>query len=166
MRNHGQGQALDQAVIGWNACLDGIQAAVLRLKLQYLAGQNEQRRAHARAYRQALDALDGVVTPYEAPHGRHVYHLYVVRVPHRDALVTALQARGIQCRIHYPVPVHLQDAWRFLGYEQGSFPVAEACAAEFLSLPMFPDLTEAQIRRVVGAFCQCQQPDHAYAAAP
>ncbi|MCP5520989.1 MAG: DegT/DnrJ/EryC1/StrS family aminotransferase [Verrucomicrobiales bacterium] len=166
MRNHGQPRDHHQEVIGWNARMDGIQAAVLRLKLDSLTAQNERRRAHARAYHQAFQDLDTVVTPFEAPHGLPVHHLYVLRVLERDALLAALGARGIECRVHYPLPVHLQEAWRFLGYERGAFPVAERCVSEFLSLPMFPELTGEQIGRVVTELKSCLQPDHAHADCP
>ena len=85
------------------------------------------------------------------PHGRHVYHIYAVRVGNRDAIVKRMADQGVATGIHYPIPLHLQEAYRSLGYAAGSFPVAERCAAEFLSLPMFPELAAEQIRQVVGA---------------
>lgn len=166
LRDHGQVQKHHHAMIGWNARMDGIQAAVLRLKLDRLPWQNERRRAHARAYNRALGTVDGLETPYEAAHGRHVYHLYVLRVENRDAVLDALADHGIQCRVHYPIPVHLQEACRFLGHERGAFPVAERCASQFLSLPMFPELTREQIERVVSELNECQQPAQAHAPVP
>ena len=128
--------------------MDGIQAAVLRVKLKGLDRGNSARRAHARRYEELLSGLDGLTLPVAAEYGVPIYHLYVVRVPDRDRILQALAGRGIGCGIHYPTPVHLQDAYRSLGLGPGSFPVAERCAAEFLSLPMFPELTPKQIETV------------------
>jgi len=148
-RDHGQTRKYHHAVVGWNARMDGIQGAVLALKLQHLGRNNEARRAHADAYNRALSSVEEVITPVEAPDGRHVYHVYAVRVRNRDHVRESLAARGVQCHIHYPVPIHLQEGYAFLGHRRGAFPVAERCASEFLSLPMFPELTRAQIERVV-----------------
>ena len=149
LRDHGQARKYHHAVVGWNARMDGIQGAVLRVKLKYLDQGNAARRAHAQLYNQHLASLNGLATPKEAEYGRHVYHLYVVRVKERDRMLEALAGKGIGCGIHYPIPVHLQEAYRHLGYEKESFLVAERCAEEFLSLPMFPELTPAQIETVV-----------------
>ena len=148
-RDHGQAKKYHHAVIGWNARMDGIQGAALRVKLKYLARGNEARRANARLYEGHLAGIEGLTRPEEAAYGRHVYHLYVVRLQGRDQVLQAMAQRGIACGIHYPIPVHLQEAYRFLGYEKGSFPVAERCAEEFLSLPMYPELSAEQIQVVV-----------------
>jgi len=148
-RDQGQSKKYYHSVIGWNARLDGIQGAVLRVKLKYLPGWNESRRKHAREYTRLLSPVDGVIEPCEADYAKHVYHIYALRVKQRDRLMNALAAKGISCGIHYPVPIHLQEAYRFLGLTRGSFPVAERCAEEFLSLPMFPELTSEQIAYVV-----------------
>ena len=148
-RDQGQSKKYYHSVIGWNARLDGIQGAVLKVKLKYLAAWNESRREHAREYTRLLSAVDGVIAPCEAAYAKHVYHIYAVRVKQRDRLMNALAGKGISCGIHYPVPIHLQEAYRFLGLPRGSFPVAERCAEEFLSLPMFPELTTEQISYVV-----------------
>ena len=148
-RDHGQAKKYYHGVIGWNARMDGIQGAVLRVKLKYLADWNEARRAHAREYTRLLSSVEGVILPREADYAKHVYHIYAIRTGQRDRLMTALAEQGISCGIHYPVPIHLQEAYRSLGLAAGSFPVAEKCAEEFLSLPMFPELTTGQIAYVV-----------------
>ena len=148
-RDHGQAKKYYHNVIGWNARMDGIQGAVLSVKLKYLAGWNEARREHAREYNRLFSPVAGVSEPREADYARHVFHIYAVRVKQRDRLLAYLSEKGISCGIHYPVPIHLQKAYHGLGLAQGSFPVAEACAEEFLSLPMFPELTSEQINLVV-----------------
>ncbi|HEV7923783.1 MAG TPA: DegT/DnrJ/EryC1/StrS family aminotransferase [Verrucomicrobiae bacterium] len=154
-RDHGQDRKYQHSVVGWNARLDGIQGAVLSIKLKHLDVNNVRRRAHALQYDQLLGGMEEIVTPFEAPHNRHVYHVYAVRVQARNQVLQALAERGISCAIHYPVPVHLQEAYRFLGCEEGSFPVTERCAQEFLSLPMFPELTHQQIRAVATELKSC-----------
>ena len=96
-----------------------------------------------------LDDVDGMMPPAEADYAKHVYHVYSVRTPERDAMIQALKAKEIYCGIHYPVPLHLQEAYRSLGYTKGDFPVAEQCCDTIMSLPMFPELTEEQIGEVV-----------------
>src|SRR5580765_5105978 len=149
LRDHGQAKKYQHALIGWNARMDGIQGAALRVKLKLLDRGNQARRAHAQFYDQHLADVEEVILPTEAEYARHVYHLYVVRVQDRDRALRTMANRGIACGIHYPIPVHLQDAYRFLGYRKGSFPVAERCAEEFLSLPMYPELTTTQTGAVV-----------------
>jgi dTDP-4-amino-4,6-dideoxygalactose transaminase len=149
LRDHGQERKYHHSCIGWNARMDGIQAAILRVKLKGLDRGNAARRAHARLYGELLAGLAHVTVAPPAAHGVHVYHLYVVRVPERDRVLQALAQRGIACGIHYPQPVHLQEAYRHLGLGPGSFPVVERCADEILSLPMYPELTPAQIKSVV-----------------
>jgi dTDP-4-amino-4,6-dideoxygalactose transaminase len=145
LRDHGQERKYCHCMIGWNARMDGIQGAVLTVKLRHLWRWNDARRARASAYASALEGASGIVVPVEASGRRHVYHVFAVRVAGRDSILEALKARDIHCGIHYPVPVHLQGAYRDLGLEEGSFPVAERCAREFLSLPMFPELTNEQV---------------------
>jgi len=151
LRDHGQARKYYHDMVGWNGRMDGIQGAVLRLKLQHLDRANAARRAHAAHYNRLLSRFDQIITPFEAPYARHVYHIYALRVSQRERLIRELGERGIACGIHYPVPVHLQVAYRHLGYQPGDFPVAEQCASEFLSLPMFPELTEEQVEFVAGA---------------
>jgi len=149
LRDHGQVRKYHHAMVGWNCRMDGIQAAVLRIKLRHLDSANLLRRAHAAHYDQALRDIVGIVTPVEAAYARHVYHVYAIRLHPRDEVVGILKKNGIECGIHYPVPVHLQEAYGSLGYEPGAFPVAEQCAREFISLPMFPELTKEQLEQVV-----------------
>lgn len=151
LRDHGQVRKYHHTMIGWNCRLDGIQAAVLSIKLRHLEKGNQLRRSHAAQYDLALRGAEGVITPFRDPSGQHVYHIYAIRVQERDDLMSSLTEQGIGCGIHYPVPVHLQEAYRGLGYGVGSFPVAERCASEFVSLPMFPELTPAQVAAVAEA---------------
>jgi dTDP-4-amino-4,6-dideoxygalactose transaminase len=155
LRDHGQAKKYHHSMIGWNGRMDGIQGAVLRIKLRHLAQWNEQRRKNAERYHELLGHTAGLVLPKAAKDRKHVYHVYAVRVKDRDAKLKRLGERGINCGIHYPIPVHLQEAYRFLGYGKGSFPIAERCAEEFLSLPMFPELNEEQIQAVVKEVRQC-----------
>jgi dTDP-4-amino-4,6-dideoxygalactose transaminase len=145
-RDHGQAKKYYHAVVGWNARMDGIQGAVLRVKLKYLAKNNDLRRAHAARY----DAgLKGLKVTEKATYGSPVYHLYVIRVRQRDAFMTSLSARGVGTAIHYPVAIHLQEAYASLGLKPGAFPVSEKAAQEIVSLPMFPELTEQQVETVI-----------------
>jgi dTDP-4-amino-4,6-dideoxygalactose transaminase len=151
LRDHGQVRKYHHTMVGWNCRMDGIQAAVLRIKLQHLDRGNKLRRAHAAHYDRALDSVEEVITPVQAFWARHVHHIYAIRAQDRDAVLRLLADKGIGCGVHYPVPIHLQEAYRTLGYQQGVFPVAERCAAEFISLPMFPELTSTQIETVTEA---------------
>jgi dTDP-4-amino-4,6-dideoxygalactose transaminase len=148
LRDHGQDKKYYHSMVGWNARMDGIQGAVLRVKLRHLNSANAARRANAYRYNELLAGCEEVITPREAGDGKHVYHVYAVRVQKRDQLLKALADRDVSCAIHYPVPVHLQEAYSSLGLGPGSFAVAERCAEEFLSLPMFPELTAEQIETV------------------
>jgi dTDP-4-amino-4,6-dideoxygalactose transaminase len=148
IRDHGQSKKYHHELIGWNDRMDGIQGAILSAKLQYLSAWNEARRKNAHLYTKLLGGVDGVVVPEEAPYARHIYHVYAVRVQNRDKLMSALGEKGISCGIHYPIPIHLTGAYKFLGLEKGNFPAAEKCADQFLSLPMFPELAEEQIEYV------------------
>jgi dTDP-4-amino-4,6-dideoxygalactose transaminase len=155
LRDHGQVRKYHHTHIGWNARMDGIQGAVLRVKLKHLDRWNAQRRAHAQRYFELLaDEVDDVIVPLEADYARHVYHVFAIRVQRRDEVLAKLARRGVTCGIHYPVPVHLQEAYRSLRLGRGSFPVSERCADEFLSLPMFPELTPEQIEHVARSLCQ------------
>lgn len=147
-RDHGQAKKYHHSMIGWNARMDGIQGAVLKVKLKHLDSYNNGRRSRAALYKQLLGDVEQICLPTEASYGKHIYHIYAIRTQKRDALMKELGARGIGCGIHYPIPVHLQDAYAFLGHKRGSFPVAERCASEFLSLPMFPELTDEQVHQV------------------
>ena len=148
LRDHGQAKKYHHTYIGWNARMDGIQGAILSVKLKQLGKWTEARRRNARVYDELLNGVHGVVPPKEAPYGKHVYHLYAIRVANRDRLISALAEKEIFCGIHYPIPVHLLDAYKSLNLGEGSFPVAEKSASEFVSLPMFPELTREQIEYV------------------
>jgi dTDP-4-amino-4,6-dideoxygalactose transaminase len=128
--------------------MDGIQGAILSVKLRHLPAWTEGRRRNAALYGELLKGVKGVMPPTEAGHGKHVYHIYAIRVADRDRLIAALAEKDIHCGIHYPIPVHLLDAYKSLNLGKGSFPVAEKSAAEFVSLPMFAELTKEQIARV------------------
>lgn len=155
LRDHGQNDKHVHSAIGWNARMDGIQAAVLSLKLRRLEESNAARRAHAELYDRLLAEEPRVICPFVAPHNLHAYHIYAIRVRNRDEIFRRMKARGINCAVHYPVPIHLQKAYSFLGLKAGVFPVAERCAREFLSLPMYPELRPEQIHLVVDALRAC-----------
>jgi dTDP-4-amino-4,6-dideoxygalactose transaminase len=148
-RDHGQVRKYYHSIVGWNGRMDGIQGAILSIKLQHLERGNQLRRSHAASYDRAFADIDEVVAPVEAAYARHVYHIYAIRVHHRDEVIVLLAEKGIASGVHYPVPIHLQEAYRSLGYERGSFPIAERCAEEFVSLPMFPELIPAQVETVI-----------------
>lgn len=150
LRDHGSERKYHHELIGYNFRLEGIQGAVLSVKLAHLDRWNELRREHAARYN-ALLKDSGLVLPVEMSHARHVYHLYVVQSEDRDALQADLTKAEVQTGIHYPVPIHLQPAYAFLGHARGSFPESERQAARVLSLPMFPELTDEQIRVVAEA---------------
>jgi len=150
LRDWGQEKKYHHVLKGFNYRMEGIQGAILRVKLRYLEDWTEARRAHAGRYNQLL-AGAGVGTPKEIEGNRHVYHVYAIRAAARDQLQSALQAQGIQTGIHYPIPVHLQKAYAELGYRAGDLPVTERAAQELLSLPMFPELRAEQIAEVCGA---------------
>ena len=154
LRDHGQIRKYYHAMVGWNARMDGIQAAILGVKLRHLEKGNELRRFHAANYDEALGGIEELITPYTADYARHVYHIYAIRVPSRDEIIELLAEMGIACGIHYPVPIHLQDAYKSLEYEIGTFPVAERVAHQFISLPMYPELTATQIAIVTTAVKQ------------
>jgi dTDP-4-amino-4,6-dideoxygalactose transaminase len=147
LRNGGQKTRYDHQLLGLNSRLDELQAAILRVKLPYLDKWNQQRRHIAALYTAMLgDAR--VETPLELPQVEHAYHLYVIRCEQRAALQKHLAERGVETAIHYPLPIHLQGAYRELGYGPGSFPIAERYAGQVLSLPIYPELTDAKVRQV------------------
>jgi dTDP-4-amino-4,6-dideoxygalactose transaminase/acetyltransferase-like isoleucine patch superfamily enzyme len=149
LRDHGQVKKYYHDVEGYNGRLDAIQAGLLQVKLPHLTGWNSQRRERAAGYSQLLKDNEAVTLPHEPSWSRAVYHLYVVRTREREALMTHLKEAGIGTGIHYPIPLHLQKAYSSLNYAPGAFPVAERLAAEIVSLPMYPQLTEEQQVRVV-----------------
>lgn len=148
LRDHGQQEKYIHRMEGYNGRLDAIQAIVLSAKLEKLSGWNQARRANARRYDALLSGLPGVTVPTEAEFAAAVYHLYVILVDRRDDLQRFLSEKGIATGLHYPVPLHLQQAYTRLGYKKGDFPIAEKAADRLLSLPMFPELTENQIEHI------------------
>jgi dTDP-4-amino-4,6-dideoxygalactose transaminase len=150
LRDHAQSRRYHHDEIGFNYRMDGFQGAVLGVKLRRLEAWTEARRRLADRYRERLGGLS-IGLPAEAPGRRHVWHLFVARHPRRDRIRQGLEDRGVQSGLHYPVPVHLQKAYRHLGYRLGDFPVSERIAGECFSLPMFPELTTEQQDRVIDA---------------
>jgi dTDP-4-amino-4,6-dideoxygalactose transaminase len=148
IRDHGQEKKYIHRVVGWNARMDGIQGAILSVKLKHIDEWNSGRRKAAQCYRELLTGFEELALPVEAKYARHIYHVFAIRVRERDRLLKDLADREIHCGIHYPVPIHLQQAYSHLELPAGSFPVAERCAQEFLSLPMYPELTNEQISYV------------------
>ena len=148
LRNCGQSEKYKHVMVGFNRRLDNLQAAVLRVKLPHLDGWNEARRNAARLYNEFLADADQIATPPEGEHRTHVYHLYVIQHPHRDALMANLREHGISAGLHYPTPVHLQPCYEFLNISRGSLPITEELASRVISLPMYPELTREQIKFV------------------
>jgi len=151
LRDYGQEKKYHHVVKGFNSRLDGVQAALLRVKLPHLARWNEQRAGHARVYDRAFAGITGLGLPAAVDAPGHIYHLYVVRLAQRDALIHALAQRGVQTGIHYPVPIHLQPAYADLGYGPGAFPVTERLSRTIVSLPMYPELIAAQLEHTIAA---------------
>jgi dTDP-4-amino-4,6-dideoxygalactose transaminase len=149
IHDHGSREKYIHQVIGHNYRLEGIQAAVLNVKLGHIEEWTRKRKANAGLYTALLGGVAEVQVPAEMPRAKHVYHLYVIQAKDRERLQSFLKDKGVQTGLHYPIPLHLQKAFEYLGHKQGDFPAAEKTAAEILSLPMFPELTEEQIRFVV-----------------
>ena len=149
-RDHGQAEKYHHAMVGWNARMDGFQAAVLDVKMKYIEEWTMKRQQNAAIYTNMLSEIEGVETPKVIEGVESVFHLYVIQTDNRDALRNYLKEYGIDTGLHYPTPLHLQEAYRHLGYGQGDFPVAERAAKRILSLPMFPELIEDQIIYVCG----------------
>ena len=154
IRDHGQAKKYYHDMEGYNGRLDAIQAGVLRIKLRRLPAWNEARRRNAQYYNELLSMIKGVTVPKEADGCRHVYHLYVILVDDRDGLQKYLNEKGVGTGLHYPVPLHLQKAYAYKGYKEGDFPVTESVAKRLLSLPMFPELTRAQIEYIADCIKQ------------
>jgi dTDP-4-amino-4,6-dideoxygalactose transaminase len=167
LRNHGSSRRYYHEEFGWNSRLDALQAAILRVKLRHLDDWNDQRRAIAARYAAALEqaglTAKGRVRPDQQapiaplavrPEAFHIFHQYVVRAHRRDELRTFLSERGIGTEVYYPVPLHLQEAFAYLGYAKGDLPEAEVASAEVLALPMFPELREDEQQRVVAAIAE------------
>jgi len=151
LRDHGSEKKYVHLVEGFNMRCDALQAAALRIKLRHLPTWNESRRRIAARYFERLRGVEGIVLPEVASGCLPVWHLFVVQVPARDRVQEALKEMGVQSGLHYPVPLHLQEAYQHLGYAEGAFPAAESVAKHLLSLPMFAELTDAQVDYV----CEC-----------
>jgi dTDP-4-amino-4,6-dideoxygalactose transaminase len=143
-RDHGQSKKYFHEMEGYNGRLDAIQAGILQIKLRNLPDWNGQRRQNASIYRDLLSNINNIVIPYEPEWTKSVYHLYVIRSSERNELQAYLKEKGIMTGLHYPVPLHYQNAYQGLGYSNGGFPVSEKYAQEILSLPMYPGLTKDQ----------------------
>jgi len=150
MRNYGQSKKYHHDFIAWNRRLDSLQAAILRVKLRYLDNWNKQRMKNAHMYNKLLKDAS-VITPYHDPITTHVYHLYVIRVNDRKKLQKYLEKKGVSTGIHYPIPLHLQKAYRFIAKKRGGFPISEKYAQKVLSIPMYPELTEEKIFYITDA---------------
>jgi dTDP-4-amino-4,6-dideoxygalactose transaminase len=149
LRDHGQAQKYHHDLEGYNGRLDAMQAGCLRIKLKYLPEWNQSRRQNALQYNKLFGNPDGVVLPYEPSWSKAVYHLYVIRHSKRNELEKYLVENGVATGIHYPIPIHLQNAYSHLGYKEGDFPVSEKVSKEILSLPMYPELTADQQEYIV-----------------
>ena len=154
LRDHGQAKKYYHDFEGYNGRLDAIQCGILRIKLRHLPEWNEKRRQNAFLYndlltRNSKPATSDITVPYEPLWSKAVYHLYIIRTKRRDELQKFLSDNGIGTGLHYPIPLHLQKAYTYLGYGEGDFPVTERVASEILSLPMYPHLTEQQILYVI-----------------
>ena len=148
LRDHGSSKKYYHDYVGHNYRMEGIQGAVLDVKLKYLKEWTEKRRKNAEAYREYLKDLKEIILPIQMAEGNHVYHLFVVRASRRDELIEFLQQNGIYTGIHYPIPCHLQKAYSSLNYKPGEFQVSEKYSKEILSLPMYAELTNEEIRYV------------------
>jgi dTDP-4-amino-4,6-dideoxygalactose transaminase len=150
LRDHGQVEKYRHAFWGHNYRMDGIQGAVLGVKMPHLAAWTRRRQQIASAYHAALSGVGDLVMPFEAPGREHVYHLFVVRTQRRSELQKFLAEREIATAVAYPIPLHLQEAYRGLGYAPGSLPVSERASEEVLALPMFAELSDDQVAFVIG----------------
>jgi dTDP-4-amino-4,6-dideoxygalactose transaminase len=158
LRDHGQAKKYYHDIEGYNGRLDAMQAGFLHVKLKRLPDWNEKRRQHAERYRQLMGKCEAVILPHEPEWSKAVYHLFVIRVADRERLKGHLAAAGIGTGIHYPIPLHLQKAYASFRYRSGDFPVTERAAAEILSLPMFPGLTEEMQVRIAEQTVACVSP--------
>lgn len=153
LRTHGSRKTYYHDIVGYNSRLDTLQAAVLLAKLPHLEAWSSARRANAAFYDSAFADVGEVVTPYVDPRNTSIYNQYTIRVENRDGLQAHLKSRGIGHAVYYPLPLHLQNCFAYLGYREGQFPESERAAKEVLSLPVFPELTESQRDEVVSAVC-------------
>ncbi|MDD3012591.1 MAG: DegT/DnrJ/EryC1/StrS family aminotransferase [Candidatus Gastranaerophilales bacterium] len=149
--NHGRSKKYEHESIGYNQRMDGLQAAILNVKLKYIKQWTKQRQENARLYNTLLSDNTKIILPKTTLSAEHVYHLYVIQVNNRNQVMQQLNDKGIAASIHYPIPLHLQPAFKFLGYKKGDFPVSENITNRILSLPMFPELSKEQIEYISNA---------------
>ncbi|MBI2541504.1 DegT/DnrJ/EryC1/StrS family aminotransferase, partial [Candidatus Woesearchaeota archaeon] len=147
LRQHGELVRYYHDIIGDNCRMEAFQGAVLGVKIKHIEEWTEKRRKNAECYNELMNELD-VVLPHEADYARHVYHIYAIRAKNRDRLRDFLGKNGVSTGVHYPIPVHLQKAYSFMGLKKGAFPIAEKVSDEILSLPMYPELSEEQMEYV------------------
>ncbi|HZD59599.1 MAG TPA: DegT/DnrJ/EryC1/StrS family aminotransferase [Anaerolineae bacterium] len=147
LRQHGSTKKYYHSLVGYNSRLDAIQAAILSVKLKYIDTWNDLRRQKANYYNELFSEME-IVTPVERAHVKHVYHLYIIRVPNRADIESALKAEGIGCGVYYPVPLHLQDVYQDLGYKVGDLPVSEAASHETLAIPLYPELKTEDMQKI------------------
>jgi dTDP-4-amino-4,6-dideoxygalactose transaminase len=156
LRDHGSVKKYEHVFAGYNFRMEGLQGGFLAVKLPHLDKGNDGRRAAAATYARLL-ADSGVTIPAVMPGAKHIFHLYVIQADDRDGLKQRLAEQGIETGLHYPVPLHLQQAYEHLGYKNGDFPVAESMARRILSLPMFPTITQEQVEYVCSAVMESVQ---------
>ncbi|MBU4312606.1 MAG: DegT/DnrJ/EryC1/StrS family aminotransferase [Candidatus Omnitrophica bacterium] len=150
LRDYGRKDRYEHILKGYNSRLDTLQAAILRVKLKHLDKWNDIRRQNAALYTKLFkEKKADMILPYESSYVRHVYHLYVVRIKNRKGVMEGLAEKGVRTLIHYPIPIHLQEAYRDLSYKKGDFPISEKCCEEILTLPMYPELPAKDIKYVV-----------------
>jgi dTDP-4-amino-4,6-dideoxygalactose transaminase len=154
LRAHGSRKKYCSEMQGWNSRLDELQAAILRVKLPHLDRWNALRASMASRYDEALRDIEGVTRPTVSPGRTHVFHQYTIRVSARDSVQAELARVGVQTAVYYPIPLHRQPMYSSLAYRSGNLPVAEQAAQEVLSLPIYPELEDAQMERVVGSLRQ------------
>jgi len=155
LRDHGSLRKYEHSVPGYNFRLEGLQGGFLAVKLPHLDTWNDRRRLAARHYENLLGG-NGIITPVEMPYAQHVFHLYVIQADDREQLRKDLNAAGVETGLHYPGPLHLQEAYKSLGYNKGDFPVCERLADRILSLPMFPDISREQVEYVASVIKESQ----------
>lgn len=149
LRVHGSSRRYVHETVGINSRLDEIQAAILSVKLTHVEEWNKQRREHAAYYDGALEELDGIIVPHTRRNNMHTYHQYVIRAARRDDLMRFLRENGVECEVYYPIPLHLQECFAFLGGKRGDYPEAERAAGEVLALPVYPELGAPEREYVV-----------------
>ena len=153
LHDYGRKGRYEHIIKGYNSRLDTLEAAILRIKLKHLDEWNEKRIKNSALYTMLFKkGKADIILPYESKDVRHIFHLYAVRVKERKNVMEKLADKGVRTLIHYPIPIHLQECYRELGYKKGDFPISEKCCEEILSLPMYPELTEQEIKYVVGVF--------------